>query len=476
MKSVLLTIIKVIFLVGSIFIYQACKKDKVLLSNEVPISTHAYYVSPDGNDGNPGTIIEPWATWQKAFTGRVAGDTVYFRGGTWSPTSESVTCSSVYINGLTGTHDHPICFFAYPPDFAVGNRPVLDLINLSSNCYTVAGLEMENSTYLKFKGLTVKNRKQNSTTRVVYAILAGNDISPNGNLYFDQVTSYGHGGPGFFINYYDTLYLINCDSHNNCDSLDMGGLLGGFGNGYSISAKGNPADLYRYTFISGCRAWKNSADGFAVSTTKQCYVINNWAFEGGQLNGDGDGFKFMFSYETDPSKRMICNNIAASCIHESFSENNLTDVTYGPFASYYNNTVYNCEFGFSSYPEDWNGVLGSVIYKNNLVYMSHGDPTFEQTKLLAHQYNFPSYCTFSNNTWIPNVNYPFWAYNPAVTVIDDDFLSLDVTELERPRKADGSLPDVNFLRLAPGSDLIDAGVNVGLPYQGSFPDIGCFEF
>jgi hypothetical protein len=31
------------------------------------------------------------------------------------------------------------------------------------------------------------------------------------------------------------------------------------------------------------------------------------------------------------------------------------------------------------------------------------------------------------------------------------------------------------MHLAPGSDLIDAGVNVGLPYSGSLPDLGCFE-
>ncbi len=37
------------------------------------------------------------------------------------------------------------------------------------------------------------------------------------------------------------------------------------------------------------------------------------------------------------------------------------------------------------------------------------------------------------------------------------------------------LPDITFGRLATGSDLIDAGVNVGLPFSGSAPDIGVFE-
>jgi hypothetical protein len=58
---------------------------------------------------------------------------------------------------------------------------------------------------------------------------------------------------------------------------------------------------------------------------------------------------------------------------------------------------------------------------------------------------------------------------------ESDFVSVDIDELLAPRKADGSLPDVNYFKLANDSDLIDAGVDVGLPYNGSAPDIGAFE-
>lgn len=40
---------------------------------------------------------------------------------------------------------------------------------------------------------------------------------------------------------------------------------------------------------------------------------------------------------------------------------------------------------------------------------------------------------------------------------------------------DVDLPDMDFMHLAPGSDLIDAGVNIGMFFGGSFPDLGCFE-
>ena len=58
---------------------------------------------------------------------------------------------------------------------------------------------------------------------------------------------------------------------------------------------------------------------------------------------------------------------------------------------------------------------------------------------------------------------------------DDDFNSLDGSQLMRARKTDGSLPDIDFLNLKSGSNLIDAGVDVGLPYYGKAPDIGAFE-
>lgn len=49
-------------------------------------------------------------------------------------------------------------------------------------------------------------------------------------------------------------------------------------------------------------------------------------------------------------------------------------------------------------------------------------------------------------------------------------------QLLRPRNPDGSLPDITFGKLVEGSDLIDAGMAVGLPYEGAAPDIGAFEY
>jgi uncharacterized protein (DUF2141 family) len=56
-----------------------------------------------------------------------------------------------------------------------------------------------------------------------------------------------------------------------------------------------------------------------------------------------------------------------------------------------------------------------------------------------------------------------------------DFQSLDRSQLAWQRNQDGSLPEIEFMHLVSGSDLIDAGINIGLPFNGNAPDIGAFE-
>ena len=44
-----------------------------------------------------------------------------------------------------------------------------------------------------------------------------------------------------------------------------------------------------------------------------------------------------------------------------------------------------------------------------------------------------------------------------------------------PRQADGSLPTTNFLKLSASSNFINAGTDIGFPFCGEAPDLGCFE-
>ena len=76
----------------------------------------------------------------------------------------------------------------------------------------------------------------------------------------------------------------------------------------------------------------------------------------------------------------------------------------------------------------------------------------------------PSKCEASHNS-----------FTLGLDLRDGDFVSLDESELVRPRQANGDLPAVGFLHPAPGSALIDRGVDVGFPFHGVAPDLGAFE-
>ena len=57
----------------------------------------------------------------------------------------------------------------------------------------------------------------------------------------------------------------------------------------------------------------------------------------------------------------------------------------------------------------------------------------------------------------------------------NDVLSVDYTLVTGPRRDDGELPELPFLRPVPGSRLLDKGTSLGTPFYGSAPDLGAFE-
>ena len=122
------------------------------------------------------------------------------------------------------------------------------------------------------------------------------------HLTLEQMTASYVGGSGFFLKGHDTLYVTNCDAHNNCDSLDRQ-MPGGDGDGFNIQAMGEPDDTFRISYISGCRAWDNSDDGFDIGSKKQFEIRDCWSWNNGYLEGDATGFKLCLSHVQTASKR-----------------------------------------------------------------------------------------------------------------------------------------------------------------------------
>lgn len=453
------------------------------------LSANTYYVSTTGSDGAAGTIGAPWATWQKAFNTANAGDTVYFRGGTWYPVTALAGGTIISYNpdagrGHDGTYGNEIVYINYP-----GEVPILDcsLFSIEGTANRVA-ISITNVTYAKFIGLSVCNLKQEESLTYINGI----DVSACGNLWFERFSVYQVWGAGFFLGGggglgYDTLYMTNCDSYMNCDSLPTAGdgRTGGHADGYTISSGGEAADTFRLTVLTGCRSWGNSDDGFDISTSKQLQISNCWSFCNGKLEGDGNGYKLVFSALYTPSKRLMKNCLSAYNTGSGPQEANLYAVGYGIVMTYFNNTSYKDMLGFYSVQSEYDGALvyDTAIYKNNLVYSPTNSGDFAiwggtlQARFYAGNYALrPLYVNQSYNSFDWYGDYGNCTDNSAYTITDADFVSLDSTQLYGARAGDGSLPLITFLTLAASSDLVDGGVDVGLDYNGAAPDLGYAEY
>jgi hypothetical protein len=431
---------------------------------------HTYYVATNGNDNYLGTFEQPWATWQKAFSTAVAGDTVYFRGGTYYYTT--VNAPGVYPEH-SGTVGNYINFFNYPDEI-----PILDFSNLNTaEVEWQRGISVFSKSYIKFRGLTVRNLHQNPYAGN-YNYASGIGTWYSNHIYWENINTYNIQGVGQGAYGSDEVYYKNCDSWNNNDRHSDNPGQNGVGFGVST----NPADfgekMYNsHIYFEGCRAWNFSDNGFAITGVGYAETKNCWAFDGGALTGEGCGWKTGVSSQNDavnPLSRLIVNCISANNGHFGFSPNNYNQGnTFN--AHYYNNFAYHNgykhyltwwapEFGNGFEMEDYKGntPAPNEMYSNNIAYDNeHADVFVENGKPYIHQYN---------------------SWDLPVTVTDADFVSLDVSQLYRPRKPDGSLPDITFGHLKAGSDLIDKGVNVGLTQDGEgnpivgLPDLGAFEY
>lgn len=116
-----------------------------LLAGVLPAAQAAsiYYVSPLGNDSNPGTEALPWRTIQRAANAVNPGDTVYVRSGVYN---EAVTISR---SGAPGAF---ITLTAYP-----GEVPVVDANGLALPNYFDGGFRISYANYVRIAGFVVQN-------------------------------------------------------------------------------------------------------------------------------------------------------------------------------------------------------------------------------------------------------------------------------------------------------------------------------
>ncbi|MBC8005953.1 MAG: right-handed parallel beta-helix repeat-containing protein [Verrucomicrobia bacterium] len=311
--------------------------------------------------------------------------------------------------------------------------------------------------YIHFKGLEITGFVQRSQLSHSYGIVAEN----SNFLVFEQLKVHDNGfGLSIGSNSGDNL-VVDSDFYRNADPLSRFGNNKPWGGADGITIRSS--NFSKTNTIRGCRMWWNSDDGVDLFENQGTILIENcWSFWNGyqpgtyERAGDGDGFKLGVT-TTDLSnfeRRMLRNNLSFENKARGFNQNNARCITI-----LYNNTTYNnAHRGIAARSFDfWNGTAATVA-RNNLDFQHSLQPIFNSQAIV------------SNNTFLKD-----GSVNNEFSVTRDDFISLDTKGVDGPRQKDGSLPELDFLKLAKGSDLINRGTTVGLPYNGSAPDIGAYE-
>ncbi len=409
-----------------------------------------FYVAPNGNNNNPGTLAQPFATIARGQTAAQAGDTVYFRGGEYLFQGSTIGIS---LN-KSGAQGRPIHYFAYP-----GETPVFNYKGLTGRA---KGMEVTGD-WLHLKGLEMKEIQQdpNMQAKENWCIY----VNGGSHNIFERLNLHHNMGPGYFhVDGSDNL-VLNCDSHNNYDpyshdgtKLTPGENADGFGSHpRNLTSTGN---VFR-----GCRAWWNADDGwdfiasFTAVTVEDCWAWNNGLKAGtNTAAGNGNGFKIGGYGVTGAAQPTVLpqhtvrfclafNNRAAGFYQNHHPRSNF----------YYNNTALNNGVNFNLLGRSGTSDVSMGILRNNL--------SFSTANRHLSNHNLGTGVDAAYNSW-----------NLSVTVTAADFTTTDTLGVTGPRRPDGSLPVLGLMKLVAGSDLIDKGVNVQLPFVGAAPDLGAYEY
>ncbi len=399
-----------------------CLVVAILMCCACQLKAQTYYVATTGSDSGAGTLENPFRTIPKAISvATTPGTTIYVRGGTYAY-STTITLSR------NGTSANMYKLFAYP-----GERAFLDFSAMPVNSNN-RGIRVSGS-YWYIKGFDIWKAGDNGMN-----ISGSNNVVEFCSFSENSDTGLQLGGGA------SNNQIINCDSYFNADP--------GNGNADGFAPK---LDVGSGNYFYGCRAWQNSDDGWDGYIRPRPTVVptttleNCWCFKNGYLKtgtastGNGNGYKMGGSDSANLSHTMILKNCLSfqNRVKGFDQNNNHGSMTLLNCTSFSNGTNY----GMSG-PID----IGSVMTLKNCVSAGTGSVSLLPAAVQA------------TNSW-----------NPPFIVTNADFVSIDTAGVRGPRNADGSLPALNFMHLSAGSDLINAGTNVGLPFNGPAPDLGCFE-
>jgi hypothetical protein len=409
------------------------------------------YISPSGSDGNAGTLASPKFSLNGIWSSLSAGDTLYLRGGTYTFTVQQ------YLTGKSGTAGNLIKVWAYP-----GETPILTRgASFDKSAGWHRGMIYFTGNYFHWRGIKFTGMYTDDSQ-----VDAGFQCWDVNNCIFELLESHNNVQGMTIENSATGNLVLNCDFHDNYSNY--GGSNGGNSDGFAITYMTSTSST---NTIRGCRSWNNGDDGFDTFENSGYVLIDScWSWYNGYVRGtstragNGTGFKMGSDFLTTPAnvgvvKRRLQRSMAW--------DNGHPDESGGAAGAHINEAdhsveIYNCVF-FR------NGITGLNFHYNNRTHYFRNNISFANG---SKQVEVSGASTNQTNSAGTGDNDGGWTVN----VTTGDFVSIDTAGQRGARQADGTLPVRTFLTLAEGSDLIDAGTNVSLSYNGTAPDRGANEY
>ena len=428
------------------------------------IKTSDIYMSTTGDDNlGDGSFSNPYLTLMKCQEMANEGDTVYIMEGTY--TNFEISSYTSTYNYIFTFNKSNITYKVYNSKKAIFDFEFLDKYKKNNNgiiSQRVTGFYIPNGIQnITFEDLICTHLPTMSFDEV--SVLGGKNLtqsecfqSRGKNIRFNRCIAHSNYGIGFYFAGLDSYNIVyRCDSYNN--------------SGYDKASKGNADGFGAHgtgaEFIE-CRAWDNSDDNYDCIESFGSNIFDGcWSFRinfSGSDIQDGNGFKVggwgksatakekYYPYSGDnPPLHIVKNCIAANNKAYGFYSNHQP----GQAAVWYNNRAYNNKANFDmiegseTWELDSSGKVVDICGTREVLFFN-----------IAHKYsskltNTDSMYGIEGNLYEANLTeeknqFNSWNFR-NIEIADDDFLSLDWTELARERGDDGSLPEINFLKLNP---------------------------
>lgn len=412
-------------------------------SNAIPFVVRGgniYFTDVNASSAGDGSFENPWRSPASFFTQEQAGDTLYFRGGSYDQRYLSGHSNFYLWNEARGSENNHIAMVGYP-----GETAVIDSINNYVHGTLTNGIYAPD--YYTISRLTIRATYQAvqsySNGRVVGNDLVGNKVGSSGvgilDIYDNAVVAYGNAVHGAETGSKQDhgIYVKGCADETGAkvgynyvfdNRIDRGPVV--VINHQQTRCSSSQYVKKHYIFSNLVDCTGNPARGIAVY----------------DLSWDGPP-------ETEPEAPVIFNNIVYNCGRAQYP----AMYTNAAHSEWYNNTVYN---GVGVGLEIMDARVISTRVRNNIFHMASGSAPY-----IRH---VDGVLVASNNLYFGGAS---GSELGGSAVLADPMISID--------------PQSRIFSISPNSPAIDAGVSTNIDQQlrdfagslyGGIKDIGAIEY